>query len=97
MCISIVTESSIGQCSEGTPAKDERCLVRELLSPHLSLRLSDSAALCWGDHIPALLLLKVFCFPEVLRLMVKDKTTARSSCLPEDIVIRLKNCSSIKR
>lgn len=97
MCISIVTESSVGQSSEGTPAKDERRLVRELLSPHPSLRLSGSAALCWGDHIPALLSLKVFCFPKVLRLRVKDKTTARSSCLPEDIVIRLKNCRRIKR
>lgn len=67
---------------EGTPAKDERYLVRLLLRPHPSLRLSDSVALCWEDHISALLLLKVFWFPKVLRLVERDKTTPRSSvCL----------------
>ena len=82
---------------EGTPAKDERCLVGEHLRPHPPLRLSDSVALYWEDQIPALPLLKVFWSPKVLRLVERDKTTARSSCLPEDIVIHLKDCSKIKR
>lgn len=53
-------------------------------------------ALYWEGPI-SVLLLKVFWFSKVPRLVERDKTTARSSCLTEDIVIHLKNCSKIKR
>lgn len=98
MCLSVITENSIDSASvEGTPAKDERYLIRLLLRPHPSQRLSDSVALCWEDHISALLLLKAFWFPKVLRLVERDKTTPRSSCLSRYVVIHFRFCSETKR
>lgn len=96
--ISIIIESFLDSAVlQGTPAEDKRNLVREMLRPYPSVGLSDFVALYWEGHIPASPLLRVFWSLKVLRLVERDKTTVRSSCLPEDIVIHPKNCGEIKR